>query len=304
MRETVMEVIERKDSSQRENNVTRHFSPRAQRGWADLLVLAGGSGRKQVTRVCQGSFVNPWATKEENLKSERVRYLAARIMWTATTSPDKVFSRAGRESWTFCTVHVNNALARKRNACKEVLVRFWREMISRRIDGIGGDFNMAADHTVDAALRVASNEVTQTGGSLQTVNWKKFKTCDDSAVYYQMSYNSVPTLRFWQSRRANRIAPQDVVSRLGDGDRYEPLLVTFRPASADVRAHVPEAPGEALHIARRRGHRQRGQPYERTILPVGLQSHPAEFPGASSATSSARFPGYFPPLVPRTARSG
>ena len=96
VRETVMEVIERKDSSQRENNVTRHFSPRAQRGWANLLVLAGGSGRKQVTRVCQGSFVNPWATKEENLKSERVRYLAARIMWTATTSPDKVFSRAGR----------------------------------------------------------------------------------------------------------------------------------------------------------------------------------------------------------------
>ena len=138
MRETVMEVIERKDSSQRENNVTRHFSPRAQRAWANLLVLAGGSGRKQVTRVCQGSFVNPWATKEENLKSERVRYLAARIMWTATTSPDKVFSRAGRESWTFCTVHVNNALARKRNACKEVLIRFWKEVISHRIDGIGG----------------------------------------------------------------------------------------------------------------------------------------------------------------------
>ena len=103
---------------------------------------------------------------------------------------------------------------------------------------------------------------------------------------------------------AFRAVPQDVVSRLGDGDRYEPLLVTFRPASADVRADVPEAPGEALHIARRRGHRQRGQPYERTILPVRLQSHPAEFPGASSATSSARFPRSFPPLVPRTAELG
>ena len=90
----------------------------------------------------------------------------------------------------------------------------------------------------------------------------------------------------------------------GDGDRYEPLLMTFRPACADDRADVAKTPGEALHIARRRGPRQRGEPYERTILPVSLLSPLAEFSGASSATSSAKFRGSRPPLVPRTAQSG
>ena len=81
-------------------------------------------------------------------------------------------------------------------------------MLEHRIDGIGGDFNQAADDTVDAALQDAANEITTPTGSLQSVRWEKFKSCGDCKVYFQISYNDVSPLRLAQSKL---------------------VLVTFRP---------------------------------------------------------------------------
>ena len=64
-------------------------------------------------------------------------------------------------------------------------------MLSHRIDGIGVDCNRAADGTVDAALRDAVNEITDSKGSLQSVHWEKFQSCGDCTVYFQISYNNV-----------------------------------------------------------------------------------------------------------------
>ena len=78
-------------------------------------------------------------------------------------------------------------------------------MLSHRIDGIGVDCNKAADGTVDAALRDAVNEITDSKGSLQSVHWEKFQSCGDCTVYFQISYNNVPPC---DSRKANaRIVP-------------------------------------------------------------------------------------------------
>ena len=215
-------------------------------------------------------------------------YLASRIKWTDTISPDTVFSRAGRESWTFCTTHVNDGLARKPEACRIVLVEFWKIMLQYRIDGIGGDFNMAADNIADAALQEASDEFRQSGKSLQKVNWTKFKTSHDSMVYYQVTYNNTASLHFSQSKKADRIQAQDVGFRKGDRDWHKPLLVTFRPTSGETRGDMPNACGKAAPAALRTGHRQRSRPYQKPVLPVGLQSRPAEVLHASLPSSTKR----------------
>ena len=232
--------------------------------------------------------MNPWVHKEEKVKQERVWYLASRIKWTDTFSPDIVFSRAGRESWTFCTVHVDNVLAKKPDACRTVLVEFWRRMLQHRIDGIGGDFNRAANTIVDAALQEASDELREPGESLQQVNWNKFKTRHDSMVYYQVTYNNTAPLHFSQSKRANRIQAQDVGFRKGDRDWHKPLLVTFRPTTGETRGDMPDAYGRAAPAALRTGHRQRSRPFREPPLPVGLQSRPAEVLRASLSSSTKR----------------
>ena len=253
-----------------------------------MLILAGGSGRKHITHVCQGSIVNPWLKNKVKMKLERVWYLASRIKWTDTTSPNTVFSRAGRDSWTFCTVHVDNVLAKKPDACKNVLVRFWKKVLEERVDGIGGDFNMAANVTAEAALLEASNELRQRGGSLPTVQWRKFKTSHDSMVYYQVSYNNMTSLSFRKSKRADRIQPQDVGFRKGDRDWHKPLLITFRPASGETHGDMPDACGEAAHAAHRSNHRRRSRPYLKQILPVGLQSRTAAILRANPSSSTVR----------------
>ena len=101
-------------------------------------------------------------------------------------------------------------------------------MLSHRIDGIGVDCNRAADGTVDAALRDAVNEITDSKGSLQSVHWEKFQSCGDCTVYFQISYKNVSPLRFAQSKRANRTALQDGGFGLGNKDSHKPLVVTFR----------------------------------------------------------------------------
>ena len=153
----------------------------------------GGRGvwALMVPGLTSGSFRNPLATREERVRTERVRYLAARMKRTDATSPETVFSHASKEPWTFCTAYVNNHLSGKQYACKHVLVQFWKEMLSHRIDGIGVDCNRAADGTVDAALRDAVNEITDSKGSLQSVHWEKFQSCGDCMVYFQISYNNV-----------------------------------------------------------------------------------------------------------------
>ena len=48
---------------------------------------------------------------------------------------------------TFCSVHVNNMVARKRDASTSLPRRFHAQMI-RSVDIIGGDFDMSAFSTV------------------------------------------------------------------------------------------------------------------------------------------------------------
>ena len=141
---------------------------------------------------------------EENVRTQRVWYLAARIKWTDSTSLETVFSRTSKQPWTICTAHVNYHLSRKPGVCKRVLVEFWKKMLEHKIDGIGVDYIAAGDSTVDAALQDAVNEMTEPDGSLENVHWEKFQSRGDSIVYFQISYNNVPPLRF-------------------------PVVVTFRP---------------------------------------------------------------------------
>ena len=151
---------------------------------------------------------------------------------------------------------------------------------------------MAANDTVDAALREASNELIQPGGSLQTVDWEKFQTSDDSMVYYQVSYNNMSSLRFRHSKRANRIQPQDVGFRKGDRDWHKPLLVTFRAASGETRGDTPDASTETGYTACRTGYRRRSRPYLRPVLPVGPQLRLSTLctgPASSTAHSRGRF---------------
>ena len=158
---------------------------------------------------------------------------------------------------------------------------------------------MAANVTADAALLEASNELRQRGGSLQTVQWRKFKTSHDSMVYYQVSYNNMTSLSFRKSKRADRIQAQDVGFRKGDRDWQKPLLVTFRPASGETHSDMPDACGEAANAAHRSNHPRRSRPYLKPILQVGLQSRTAAVlrvdPSSSTVRLADRKGVYFAP---------
>ena len=57
-------------------------------------------------------------------------------------------SLSGSPSVTFCSVHIHNVVAKKRDASTELLQRLHGYMREHNVDFIGGDFNMSAFSTV------------------------------------------------------------------------------------------------------------------------------------------------------------
>ena len=57
-------------------------------------------------------------------------------------------SLSGSPTVTFCSVHIHNVVAKKRDASTELLQRLHGQMREHNVDFIGGDFNMSAFSTV------------------------------------------------------------------------------------------------------------------------------------------------------------
>ena len=57
-------------------------------------------------------------------------------------------SLSGTPTVTFCSVHIHNVVAKKRDASTELLQFLHAKMLEQNVDFIGGDFNMSAFSTV------------------------------------------------------------------------------------------------------------------------------------------------------------
>ena len=57
-------------------------------------------------------------------------------------------SLTGSPTVTFCSVHIHNVVAKKRDASTDLLQRLYGYMREHNVDFIGGDFNMSAFSTV------------------------------------------------------------------------------------------------------------------------------------------------------------
>ena len=57
-------------------------------------------------------------------------------------------SLSGTPTVTFCSVHIHNVVAKKRDASTDLLHRLHGYMKEHNVDFIGGDFNMSALSTV------------------------------------------------------------------------------------------------------------------------------------------------------------
>ena len=57
-------------------------------------------------------------------------------------------SLSGTPTVTFCSVHIHNVVAKKRDASTELLQFLHSKMLEFKVDFIGGDFNMSAFSTV------------------------------------------------------------------------------------------------------------------------------------------------------------
>ena len=64
-------------------------------------------------------------------------------------------SLSGSPFVTFCSVHIHNVVAKKRDASTELLQRLYGYMREHNVDFIGGDFNMSAFSTVGDVFTVA-----------------------------------------------------------------------------------------------------------------------------------------------------
>ena len=57
-------------------------------------------------------------------------------------------SLSGSPTVTFCSAHIHNVVAKKRDASTELLQFLHSKMLEYKVDFIGGDFNMSAISTV------------------------------------------------------------------------------------------------------------------------------------------------------------
>ena len=82
-------------------------------------------------------------------------------------------SLTGSPTVTFCSVHIHNVVAKKRDASTDLLQRLHGYMREYNVDFIGGDFNMSAFSTVGDVF--ADAEFTALGNSLlwgHLVHWR------------------------------------------------------------------------------------------------------------------------------------
>ena len=73
-------------------------------------------------------------------------------------------SLSGSPTVTFCSVHIHNVVAKKRDASTELLQRLHGYMREHNVDFIGGDFNMSAFSTVGDVF--TDDEFSAPGNSL------------------------------------------------------------------------------------------------------------------------------------------
>ena len=78
-------------------------------------------------------------------------------------------SLSGSPTVTFCSVHIHNVVAKKRDASTELLQRLCEYMREHNVDFIGGDFNMSASSTVGDVFTDA--EFSAPGNSLPVGTW-------------------------------------------------------------------------------------------------------------------------------------
>ena len=84
-------------------------------------------------------------------------------------------SLSGSPTVTFCSVHIHNVVAKKRDASTELLQRLYGQMREHNVDLIGGDFNMSAFSTVgdvftDAEFSAPGNSLLWGLGALEEPN--------------------------------------------------------------------------------------------------------------------------------------
>ena len=84
-------------------------------------------------------------------------------------------SLSGKPTVTFCSVHIHNVVAKKRDASIELLQRLHKYMKQHNVDIVGGDFNMSAFSTVgdlfsDPEFSVPGNSFLWGLGALEEQN--------------------------------------------------------------------------------------------------------------------------------------
>ena len=90
-------------------------------------------------------------------------------------SPATSISLSGSPTVTFCSVHIHNVVAKKRDASTDLLQRLYGYMREHNVDFIGGVFNMSAFSTVgdvftDAEFSAPGNSFLWRFGALEEPN--------------------------------------------------------------------------------------------------------------------------------------
>ena len=79
-------------------------------------------------------------------------------------------SLAGTPTVTFCSVHIHNVVAKKRDASTEILQRLHGFLKKHNVDFIGGGFDMSAFSTVGDVF--SDPEFAAPGNSLSVGTWR------------------------------------------------------------------------------------------------------------------------------------
>ena len=195
----------------------------------NLLILAGGSGRKYISRIDHDSIVNPWVSNASKVRGERLWYFAASVHWTNVEQPFERIPRAGKEVWNVCSAHVNNVLAKKPDAANNVLKEFWHRVILLKLDIVAGDFNGSADNSsAEQSLKEAIGQ--------RPVTYTSFRCHpNDCILLFALSYDQETPLQMTKSAACQKIAHRDLGLRASDKDWHVPLLVTLRKTGAHKR---------------------------------------------------------------------
>ena len=81
-------------------------------------------------------------------------------------------SLSGTPTVTFCSVHIHNVVAKKRDVSTDLLQRLHGYMKQHNVDFIGGDFNMSAFSTVGDVFWIQSFQHLAIPFCGDLVRWK------------------------------------------------------------------------------------------------------------------------------------